>query len=380
MTLKTCFALILAAVGLASTASRSSAQTTVTTDPVGFISTNCLSNSDTFLANPFTRPSEFVGTVTSVSGSTVVVSGTPGWTAATQFVYAAGTQPKTYYAIFGPSTSGTYAREGAIYTVVTNGSNSLTLAINGDNTAFSAIPATATITVIPYWTLATVFPASDATVSFTPTTSTFSMKTQVLIPNYSGTGKDMAPKMVYFYYSSLTSGTGWRTTGDYITDQGDTVLMPTGYIIVRNRSNAPTLPLTQSGAVYTKKLGLAVSSQITTKQDNYVTHGRPVDVPLSSLGFVPSLTSISGNFIATTTTFTMKDQIYLYDNTTTVLNKAPSKVYYYISSGSNVGWRDTGDPLADRSADTIPAASAIILRKAVTTDGASSFWINSPTF
>jgi uncharacterized protein (TIGR02597 family) len=51
----------------------------VTTDPVGFAKISCVSNSDTFVSLPFTRPSEFVGAIQSVSGNTIVVDSTP-WT------------------------------------------------------------------------------------------------------------------------------------------------------------------------------------------------------------------------------------------------------------------------------------------------------------
>ena len=76
------------------------AQTSVVSDPVGFLTTSCLGNSDTFVSVPFTRPPEFVCAIQSVSGSIITVTGTPGWTG-NQFVYAVGAQPKHYYALIG---------------------------------------------------------------------------------------------------------------------------------------------------------------------------------------------------------------------------------------------------------------------------------------
>jgi len=67
------------------------AQTNVTTDPVGFTTTSCLGNSDTYLGIPFTRPPEFTGTVQSVNGSMLTVNGNLGWTV-NQFVYSVGMQ------------------------------------------------------------------------------------------------------------------------------------------------------------------------------------------------------------------------------------------------------------------------------------------------
>src|SRR4029077_542178 len=66
-----------------------SAQTMLTTDPVGFTTTSCLGNSDTYLGIPFTRPPEFTGTVQPANADTLTVNGAPDW-ANNQFVYAAG--------------------------------------------------------------------------------------------------------------------------------------------------------------------------------------------------------------------------------------------------------------------------------------------------
>jgi hypothetical protein len=64
----------------------------MTTDPVGFTTTSLPANSDTLINPPFTRPSEYVGAITSASGSTITVAGSP-WTA-NQFIYMQGVQPR----------------------------------------------------------------------------------------------------------------------------------------------------------------------------------------------------------------------------------------------------------------------------------------------
>src|SRR5438046_8718923 len=75
-----------------------SAQTTLTTDPVGFTTTSCLGNSDTHLGIPFTRPPEFNGTVQSITSRPLTVNGTPGW-ANNEIVYAASTHPTHNYVL-----------------------------------------------------------------------------------------------------------------------------------------------------------------------------------------------------------------------------------------------------------------------------------------
>ncbi len=94
-------AFCIAAVSLLVLASSTRADSVVT-DVVGFTTTSCLTNSDTLVAMPFTRPQAFVGSVVSVAGSTLTISGSPGWTT-NQFVYVAGTQPNHYYVLIGPA-------------------------------------------------------------------------------------------------------------------------------------------------------------------------------------------------------------------------------------------------------------------------------------
>src|SRR6202011_1744607 len=104
--------------------------------------------------------------------------------------------PKHYYALIGPSST-TDPKEGHIYTVVASGSNTLSVDITRDD--LTGIPVNTRIVLIPYWTPATLFPASDQNVSFTPTTSTSSYKTQIQIPNYvmPGTNLPVSPLSVF---------------------------------------------------------------------------------------------------------------------------------------------------------------------------------------
>src|SRR5947207_11279179 len=101
------------------------AQTSPTTDSVGFTTTSCLAQSDTYVSIPFTRPSEFTGTVQSASGNMLTINGTPGW-ANSQFVYAAGSQPNHYYVLIGNGGT-TNPKEGHIYQITGNGSNTLSI-------------------------------------------------------------------------------------------------------------------------------------------------------------------------------------------------------------------------------------------------------------
>ena len=253
------------------------AQTSVTTDPVGFASVNCPSNSDTFASIPFTRPPEFVGSLQTVSTDTLSVSGSP-W-AANQFVYAAGTQPKTYYVILGKAST-VNPKEGSSYLVTANGTNTLTINLQGDN--LSTVPAGTQITVIPYATLASVFPAGDANVSFVPSPSLFSRQTEILIPSYGASGTNLAAAATYFFFNGA-----WRKFGtDSTQDHGDDPLANNGYVIIRNAGTASKL--TANGAVSLRKETVQIVSRSATQQDNFVSVTRPVNVALNDLGLISS--------------------------------------------------------------------------------------------
>src|SRR5438477_3976241 len=333
------------------------AQTSITTNPVGFTITSCLANSDTYLGIPFTRPPEFTGTIHSVGGNVLTINGTPGWSD-NQFVYAAGSQPKHYYVLIG-NGGATNPKEGHIYQVISNGSNTLSVDAAFDN--LTGIVANTQITVIPYWTPATIFPASDAGVSFTPTSSPPTYQTLLRFPNYSAPGINQPYAAEYYFNSGA-----WRLVSDGFNnppDHGDDPLLPDGYFVVRNANGAPTRLLRAVGSVLMKKMAVPLFAAPAGKQDNLVAMIRPLGVSLDATG----LAAIDNSFV-------QNDQLLLFNNAQRQLNKHPYKIYTY-----NDGWRLSTDPTGDHGKDVIPAGSAMIVRKAATPDG-PIFWTNSPAY
>ncbi len=339
------------------TSSRLLAQAPLTTDPVGFTTTSCLARSDTYVCIPFTRPSEFTGTVQSASGNVLTINGTPGWTN-NQFVYAAASQPKHYYVLLG-NGGATNPKEGHIYQITGNGSNTLSLDTTFDN--LIGIAGNTQVTIIPYWTVATIFPASDAGISFTPTSSPPTYQTLLRFPNYSAPGINQPYAAEYYFNNGA-----WRLVSDGFNnppDHGDDPLLPDGYFLVRNANDAPTLPLRALGSVVMKKVAVPLFSAHAGKQDNPVAMIRPVDVSLDAIGLAP----IDNSFV-------QNDQLLLFNNARRQLDKRPYKTYTY-----NDGWRLASDPTGDHGKDAIPAGSAMIVRKAVS-PGSPVFWTNSPTY
>jgi uncharacterized protein (TIGR02597 family) len=334
-----------ASLGLALVASLSVAQTVVT-DPVGFTTTSCLSNSDTLVSLPFTRPPAFNGTIVSVAGGTVTVSGSPSWTT-NQFVYAQGSQPNHYYALIGPASVAN-PKEGHTFTITANTSSTLT--VDTTNDTLTGIPANAQIVIIPYWTPAAVFPASNAGISFTPTTSPPAYATLLRVPNYSATGINLPYSSEYYFYGGSWQRISPAGVGD------DDPLLPDGYFVVRNANGALTLPLTNLGGVLLKKISVQLATAASPGQDNPLGIVRPLNVALNATG----LSSAMG----------ADDQLLLYDNTQTAFDKTPSATYFY-----DTHWRLTGDAtLADRGSDLIPQGAGFIVRKI---GGTPVFWTNA---
>ncbi len=333
----------------------------VATDPVGFTTLTCPANADTYTSVPFTRPPEFIGAVSSVSGNTITVSGSPF--TANQFVYVAGSQPKTYYVLIGPNSS-TNPKEGLSYQVTGNGTNTITVNLNGDT--ISSVAANTQILVIPYHTLGSLFPASDANVSFIPSTSQFARQTQILIPNYSAAGINGSAAITYYYLNNAWRQFGRPTTEDHTDD----AMVNGGYFLVRNAGTGTTF--TALGSVLTKKFTLQLFTRTDSQQDNFVSVIRPIDVKLNDLGLITS-----GAFLSSPSAFNRIDQLLVFDNSQSAQNKSASATYFYYNSA----WRKFGESgLPDRGNDVIPAGTGFVIRKGATATGAAVLWQNAPTY
>ncbi|MGA3172339.1 MAG: TIGR02597 family protein [Chthoniobacteraceae bacterium] len=345
-----------------------SAQTTVSTNPVGYNQVACTGSSDTIVSVPFTQPASYVGLIASVSGSTVTVSGTAGWTA-NQFVYS-GSGSSTYYAQMGPGSSGTDPLDGSFYTVASNGTNALTLDLNGDN--ISSVPAGSTITIYPYWTLGTVFPPSESGTYFVASQSPGNKGTEILIPAYSGTGINLAAPSTYYFYNNQ-----WCLVGDLTTNShNNDILIPDGYMVIRNPTSVAGTTLTAMGTVPMGNFMIPLATDTNTEQDNFVSICRPIGTTLNQLGLggTPAFTS-------SPSPGQHQDELLVTSTGQTGVNIAPNMTYYYLASVSGTGWRLVGDlSTNDHGSDVVSPGSGFIVRKVSTNNGATAFWQNPASY
>jgi uncharacterized protein (TIGR02597 family) len=281
-----------------------------------------------------------------------------------------------------PNLAATYDHspyEGRWYMITANGTNTVTVNLNGDTLA--SVAAGTEVSIIPFWSLNTLFPVANVGTSFTPSTSTNILNTLILIPSYTTAGINI-PAATIYYYLSIADNTGWRSYSDSITtDHGNDYLLPDGYFTVRQGNSSPTVNLPFNGAVPMNKLVTSLTTSSTRTHDNPVGLNRPVGVALSSLGLGAS----DGSFQTTTSSNYIQDELLLYNNASVTINKPASIIYYYVNdlvnNVPNIGWRSYADSVtAPHDSDIIPAASALTIRKAVTGNGQTVDWNNNPNF
>ena len=309
---------------------------------------------DTLIVNGYS-----VFTVTGVSSDTSLTVSAPANT---------GTNATISGLSASVSSASTNPNEGRIYTILASDSNSITLNLNGDTIA--SVGAGTQIQIIPYWTLGTLFPATAAGTAFTSSTSTklAYLQTQVLIPDYTAAGINLAAP--YFYYFS-SANNRWQQYG-VTGNANDVILQPNGYVIVRNPASTPASTVTIQGNVPMTRTAVVLNNLTTGPQDNFAGIARPVDVTLNNLGLISS-----GVFQSSTSSKLayIQDELLVFDNTTPVIFKAAGKFYYYM----NGVWRLYGDS-ADHGSDVIPAGTGFLIRKAKSNTGVTQFWQHTPTY
>lgn len=323
----------------------------VTSAPAGFQRLNLLGNSDTLVSIPFVRPPAALAQVASFSGPTIQVSGTPGWTA-NQWVYASGSQSNTYFVLI---SSG--AREGDYFTITNSGTSSLTVDLEGGN--LTGLATSDAISIVPYWTLGTIFPAGQGIYSSPAPANRY---TEILIPNLSGTGINLSATTTYYYM-----GGKWLAVGQGTTSKNDDVILPDMFFWVRHNVTTAT-QLVARGAVVGTTWRLPIRRNASGSQDNCIALPRPAAVSLNN-----SWLFQSGAFRASPSAGSRLDELLVFDNTTLVKNKSAAATYYYW----NGAWRKVGST-SDVGADLVfTPGSGVILRAG---SGSSVTWTNQPAY
>jgi len=330
------------------------AQTTVTTDPVGFINetvAGALSGSPqyTFISPTLTNPIAFQGTIASITSTTITINGASF--TADQFDGANGSY---YVEVFNATNP------GALADITGTSSNSVT--VDANLTSFAS--AGDSIRIRQHVTLGQLLGANN-TYGFQ---SNANSQSADLIIVYNGVVNDSVSQTTYFYYpADGTVSASWMDTGfnSYGTPGGanGATIAPFQGIIIK-RIAAGNITITSTGTVKTGNtlfpvfaggsnvMGTASAQGLTLGNSGLYTGNASTGLQASSTGVNP-------------------DQIIIYNG------QSQTTYFYYAGDGSvPAEWMDTGFNLygttgGANSQPIAPGTSFIVQRF----NGAAFNWV-----
>ena len=363
------------AASIALIAAPAFAQTTATTDPVGFVTQTLAANADSYIYIPFKRNPDFAGATSgavSGAGNNVVTAASSTWTV-DQFALNSTNLKPRYYALI---RSG--AKAGMFYTITNNTANTLTLDLAGDSISAGVVSGT-TFQVCAYDTLGSIFPSGSG-VNGSATHSLGARQTEVFLPDQVTTGVDLAPAASYYYFTGAgQGGPGWRKAGAISTIVNDEVLYPDNYFIVRHNVATAT-SLTQMGTVQIGQVQLPLSTLAAGENQDIAV---AIPVP-ASLSLTQSNLFESGAFAGSSSHSlgSRKDELYVWDNAVVATSKSPDLQYYYFTGAGQggPGWRKAGDINTIRNSEVVIApGKTIAIRKKTLGAPSTTFWTVTPS-
>jgi len=332
---------------------------TVETDPTGFVVIPCKIGSDTLLSVPFAHATTFVG---KTGGGAIVKEGDLAMIQSAHFpAWIEDQFADLYYVKF---TSG--ALNGHYFTITANTTNSLTFDTLGDS-AIAALQAGDRFSIVKYWTLGELFPpATQTAIQVSAGSLAFLRRSTLLFPDNIGVGINKAFNQSFFLIAA-----GWRkdATGSPAAD--NQILYPDSAFIVRHQPGTGTdTTFVAQGSVNIDPAVTAIPTA-TDKFDTCLGLQRPIGVTLEDSG-LESAFMVSVNNLA----FNRRDVLMVFDNSVALTNKAASRSFYKV--GAN--WIEDAPGNPNANTFILEAGSGFLIRKYQTSDGATSFWNNSPNY
>lgn len=333
---------VLAALIL--TSAFASAQSAAT-DPVGFLSDNIPANSDATVTAPLNRPSAFQGVIQSIAGNVITVAGTPGWTTSPkQFVRVTGVQPDAFYVQIGNGT-----KAGMYATVTDNTANSVTITLNPTDDlsgiATEAVSGTgngAKISIFPYWTPSTLFPAN------------WPAGTQVLLFDDAVAGINPSAAQILVY-----TGTAWLDNGNG-QNANNLLIHPVDAMVIRNQSNNPISRTVLGSVPMIRHRSVVSTLAANSAQDVYIAYQSPAPELIGSSGLG----------------FSAGDQLLVFNNSTTGVNKSASQILIYTGSQ----WLDNGNGQNVTTTFSLQPGQGYIYRKAPTASPQNFVWQDAQSY
>jgi hypothetical protein len=280
-----------------------SAQTAYTT-PVGYVSLGdttpgqpaIKANTDVWISIPLAKSAVYAGTISSVSGNQITLSGTPGL----------GNLTSVPHVVTIKSGTGI----GIIALITANTANSVNVSVApGDSLTGVASPDN--ISISPAWTVLGLMgndKPSGTTLYTYPASAALNPASEGI---YEWNGADWIDNV----------NTGEPANND--------VLYPGETLVVRNPTVTPITSFVVAGEVPTANSRIVVATNGAAGADNPISFFSPVDQPIGSSG----LSAFAQN----------GDIIYGYNNNASGTNKASSSIHEYVN-GDWVDQVNTGEP------------------------------------
>ncbi len=305
---------------------------TAYTSPVGYVSLgnagSVPANTDMSLAIPLERASEWTGTVASVSGNVITLTGTPGF-AVNQWVNSV-----TPYVV----KMGSGTKNGQISLVTVSSANTVTVALQ-DTDTLSGIVSGDSVSIRKAWTIGSFFSGNT-------------LPNNIEVSLFNGAaGTDNAPDKIYYYFA----GVWYDASDDSVATS--VVLYPNEGFRLRNTTNAAITNLVVSGEVPRNNSRIFIAGAAGV-QDTRISFFSAVDEPIASSGL-----GVSDN-----------DQLLSYSVTATGTDNAPSAIYYKFGPS----WYDASDDSDVTSTLKLKAGVGYVYRAAAGTATTTSS--NTPDY
>lgn len=330
---------------------------------VGFLKFDCLAESDTIVSAPFHQTPRWAGRAaaapTSPSPGVVRISLKDNPSFVTDEL-----KDDPHY-LYCRDTAG--AHRGRHFLIVEHGAD--TVDVSAGLSDLGSLATDGLVSIIPAWTLNTLFPPDTQTSLHASTGALASERvSELLFFDATTVGTSLAPTRRFYVTDSA-----WFEAGSY-SAAGDTVIEPGQAFIIRHPAGVAATTFVPNQQVQGGLVSMALGeTRDGLDRDIMVALPRPVPMTLDQLDFGP------GQFVesATVAIGDRKDQLLVFNNAQPLRNKQPSDIYFR-TGGQWV--RDNGADYPAAGSQTIEPSAGLMLRREGDAGTAPLFWVNAPTY
>jgi len=286
-------------------------------------------NTEVRISIPLDRESVFSGTVSSVSGSVITISGTPN-------LASLIAEPHVIKIQDGSA-------EGLVALVTANTTNSVTVSLQAGD-SLTGVGSGTSIAIQKAWTVSTFLSGGSIPVG-----------AQLFAFSGSTAGILIAPDLIFEY-----DGANWVDTNSF-ESADNVVLYPGEGYVLRNPTATPIESLAVSGVVPTSNSRVIIPN---------LAPGVGQDVPFGFLSPIDEIVGVSG------LGFTVGDQILSFNNSTAGIVKAPTAILEY----DGADWVDTDSFEAVTTTFPLVGGASYVYRRAAAAPGGDIVWSNEQSY